>query len=81
VIPIWRTPGYANYTWVVQPNLDQQFGPDFTAKLEQAFVGLDGGNPRQAQILELFGAERFVPASNDQYQAIEQVGREIGKIR
>ncbi|MCH9713077.1 MAG: putative selenate ABC transporter substrate-binding protein [Cyanobacteria bacterium] len=81
VIPIWRTPGYANYTWVVQPDLDQQFGPGFTTKLEQAFVGLDGANPRQAQILELFGAERFVPASNDQYKAIEQVGRQIGKIR
>ena len=44
-------------------------------------MGLDDKNPRQAQILELFDAERFVPASNDQYQAIEKVGREIGKIR
>ena len=81
VVPIWRTPGYANYTWVVQPNLDQEFGPQFTEKLEQAFVSFDDGNPRQAQILELFGADRFVPASNDQYKAIEQVGRQIGKIR
>jgi phosphonate transport system substrate-binding protein len=81
VIPIWRTPGYANYTWVVQPDLDARFGPGFTEKLEQAFVGLDAADPRQAQILELFGAERFVPASNDQYRAIEQVGRQIGKIR
>jgi phosphonate transport system substrate-binding protein len=81
VVPIWRTPGYANYTWVVQPNLDQEFGPQFTEKLERAFVSFDGGNPRQAQILALFGADRFVPASNDQYKAIEQVGRQIGKIR
>ncbi len=81
VVPIWRTPGYANYTWVVQPNLDQEFGPQFTEKLERAFVSFDDGNPRQAQILELFGADRFVPASNDQYKAIEQVGRQIGKIR
>lgn len=81
VIPIWRTPGYANYTWVVQPDLDAQFGAGFTDRLEQAFVGLDGSDPRQAQILELFGAERFVPASNAQYTAIEQVGRKIGRIR
>ena len=81
VIPIWRTPGYANYTWVVQPNLDQEYGKGFTTKLEQAFVGLKASNPRQAQILDLFGAERFVPASNDQYKAIESVGRQIGKIR
>ncbi|MCP9927600.1 putative selenate ABC transporter substrate-binding protein [Cyanobium sp. CH-040] len=81
VVELWRTPGYANYTWVVQPNLDTDYGQGFTERLEQAFTGLSAKDPRQAQILELFGAERFVPASNDQYAAIEAVGRQIGKIR
>ncbi len=81
VVAIWRTPGYANYTWVVQPNLDEDYGQGFTERLEQAFTNLSPDDPRQAQILELFGAEAFVPASNDQYDAIEAVGREIGKIR
>lgn len=81
VVAIWRTPGYANYTWVVQPDLDEAYGPGFTEKLERAFTSLSPDDPRQAQILELFGAEAFVPASNEQYAAIEAVGRTIGKIR
>ncbi|TVS03663.1 MAG: putative selenate ABC transporter substrate-binding protein [Cyanobium sp. PLM2.Bin73] len=81
VVAIWRTPGYANYTWVVQPNLDEEYGRGFSERLERAFTSLSPDNPRQAQILELFGAETFVPASNEQYEAIEAVGRQIGKIR
>ncbi|QNI70155.1 putative selenate ABC transporter substrate-binding protein [Cyanobium sp. NS01] len=81
VVELWRTPGYANYTWVVQPGLDKDYGEGFTERLEQAFTGLDPSDPRQAQILELFGAETFVPASNKQYEAIEAVGRQVGKVR
>jgi phosphonate transport system substrate-binding protein len=81
VAAIWRTPGYANYTWVVQPELDEEYGQGFTERLEKAFTSLSQDDPRQAQILELFGAESFVPTSNDQYAAIEAVGRQIGKIR
>ncbi|EDY37942.1 phosphonate-binding periplasmic protein [Cyanobium sp. PCC 7001] len=81
VVELWRTPGYANYTWVVQPGLDKDYGQGFTQRLEQAFTGLTSSDPRQAQILELFGADSFVPASNKQYEAIEAVGRQVGKIR
>ena len=81
VVELWRTPGYANYTWVVQPSLDKDYGEGFTQRLEQAFTGLNPKDPRQAQILELFGAETFVPATNAQYEAIEAVGRQVGKIR
>ncbi|MEO1002997.1 MAG: putative selenate ABC transporter substrate-binding protein [Cyanobacteria bacterium J06638_7] len=81
VVELWRTPGYANYTWVVQPGLDEAYGEGFTGRLEQAFTGLDRSDPRQAQILELFGADSFVPASNAKYAAIEAVGRQVGKIR
>ncbi len=81
VIPIWRTPGYPDYHWIAQPNLDQRFGKGFTARLQKAFVSLRRSDPRQAQILELFGAQQFVPAPVHQYDAIEKVGRQIGKIR
>jgi len=37
--------------------------------------------PGRPQILDLFGAKRFIPASQRQYDPIEKVGREIGKIR
>ena len=34
-----------------------------------------------AAILELFGAERFIPAEDEDYVMIETVGRQLGKIR
>jgi len=81
VAVIWRTPGYPNYHWLAQPNLDQRFGRGFTTRLQSTFMNLNASNPRQAQILDLFGAKRFIPASQRQYDPIEKVGREIGKIR
>jgi phosphonate transport system substrate-binding protein len=81
VAVIWRTPGYPDYHWIAQPDLDQRFGKGFTTKLQKAFVTLRRSNPQQAQILELFGAQQFVPAPASQYGAIEKVGRQIGKIR
>ena len=38
-------------------------------------------NPEQKAILELFGAQRFIGAKASAYAKIEQVGRQIGKIR
>jgi phosphonate transport system substrate-binding protein len=81
VVVLWRTPAYPNYTWVVQPGLDEEYGRGFTERLEQAFTGMSSDDPRQAQILELFGAGSFVPSRSEQYDAIEEVGRRIGKIR
>jgi len=81
VIPIWRTPGYPDYHWIAQPDLDQRFGKGFTGRITQAFVSLRRTNAAQAPILELFGAQQFVPAKADQYDVIEKVGRQIGKIR
>jgi phosphonate transport system substrate-binding protein len=81
VAVIWRTPGYPDYHWIAQPDLDKRFGKGFTTKVQKAFVTLRRSNPQQAQILELFGAQQFVPAPASQYGAIEKVGRQIGKIR
>ena len=81
VVPIWRTPGYPDYHWIAQPDLDQRFGKGFTGRITQAFVSLRRTNAAQAPILQLFGAQQFVPAKADQYDAIEKVGRQIGKIR
>ena len=38
-------------------------------------------NREQRAILELFGAQRFIGAKASDYSKIEQVGRQIGKIR
>ena len=77
---IWETPPYADYHWLAQPNLDSRFGEGFTDKLKNAFLAFSDQEARQKQILDLFGAKRFIEAHTDQYQDIERVGRQLGKI-
>lgn len=81
VVLLWRTPTYPDYHWVAQGNLNKRFGAGFTSKLQQALLNLSPDQPRQAQVLELFGAKKFIEAPVDQYASIESVGRQLGKIR
>jgi phosphonate transport system substrate-binding protein len=78
---IWRTPPYVDYHWVVRPGLDDRFGDGFTDKLQSALLDLSADTENGATILELFGAERFIPAKDEDYVMIETVGRQLGKIR
>ena len=78
---IWRTPTYVDYHWVVRPGLDDRFGAGFTNKLQTALLDLSAETENGAAILELFGAERFIPAKDEDYVMIETVGRQLGKIR
>ncbi|MFZ9270903.1 MAG: putative selenate ABC transporter substrate-binding protein [Prochlorococcaceae cyanobacterium] len=81
VLAIWRTPGYPDYHWIGQPNLDARFGKGFTAKLRGAILSWRPSNPEQRAILQLFGAQQFTTAKASEYAPIERVGRQIGKIR
>ncbi len=81
VIQIWRTPSYPDYLWLGQPNLDKRFGKGFTTKLRGAILSWRPSDPEQKQILGLFGAQQFTTVKAGEYKKIEQVGRQIGKIR
>jgi phosphonate transport system substrate-binding protein len=77
---IWRSPGYPDYHWVGRPDLDERFGQGFTDRLRRALLALDPTRPEDKEILELFGAGRFVPASADQYDVIEAAARADGLL-
>ncbi len=81
VVEIFRTPPYYDYHWVAQPDLDERFGDGFTASVVDAFTGLDAADLDDAAILSLFGAGAFIETENENYAAIEEVGRVIGAIR
>ncbi len=81
VFAIWRSPGYPDYHWIGQPNLDARFGKGFTGKLRGAILSWRPTNPEQKAILKLFGAQQFTGAQASDYAPIERVGRQIGKIR
>ncbi len=78
---IWRTPSYYDYHWVIRPDVKDRYGEDFVERVRAAFLNLDPGVPEQRAILDLFGAEKFIPTQNANYAEIEAVGRQIGKIR
>ncbi|MDF5733933.1 MAG: putative selenate ABC transporter substrate-binding protein [Rhizonema sp. PD38] len=78
---IWRTPAFYDYHWVINPQVKQRYGEEFVKKVQNAFFKLDPKVPEQKEILDLFQAKKFIPTKNDNYVQIEQVGREIGKIK
>ena len=78
---IWETPTYADYHWLAQPDLDNRFGNGFTKKLKRTLLELNRESKYQANILDLFGAKRFISANESQYIKIEKIGRQLGKIK
>lgn len=78
---VWRSPAYYDYHWVIHPQVAERYGDDFVERVQTALLNLDPSNPEHEEILELFGAEQFIPTENANYEQIEAVGREIGKIQ
>lgn len=78
---IWRTPAYYDYHWLISPDVEQRYGAGFTQKVQAALTSLDPNIPADKEILDLFGAKAFIPSQNSNYDQIEAVGRQIGKIQ
>jgi phosphonate transport system substrate-binding protein len=75
---IWTTPGYVDYVWTARKDV----APELQAAFAKAFLDLDAGNPEHKAVLDLQGAEaKFVPASPEDFDAIEAVGRSTGLIQ
>jgi len=78
---IWETPTYYDYHWVIHPDAKSRYGEDFSQKVQAALLKLDPNNPEHQEILDLFGADKFISTENSNYAQIEKVGRQIGKIK
>ncbi|NEO76706.1 MAG: putative selenate ABC transporter substrate-binding protein [Moorea sp. SIO4G3] len=78
---IWRTPAYYDYHWVINPKVKERYGDDFVERVQAALLKLDPNVPEQKEILDLFGATKFISTKNDNYAQIEKIGRKIGKIK
>ena len=72
---IWKTPPYPDYNWTIRGDLDARFGDGFSDRLQQALIGMD-----DPDLLNSFPRSGFIPASNEDYAAIETVARELGLI-
>ena len=80
VFVIWKTPSYYDYHWLAQGNLDKKFRIGFTKELTNVFLSFNEKSTKQKKILDLFGAKKFIISKNENYNRIEKIGREIGKI-
>lgn len=77
---LWRTPGYADYHWLVRPDIDEVYGDGTRQAVIDLLLGLDTTDPADAEVLDLFGAEKFVPADNAAYDELEDVARSLGLV-
>ena len=75
----YTTPAYLDYNWTARPDLDQIYGPGFTDRTRDALLKLN--MQEHGEILELFATEKFIETNNDNYAALEQVGRSLGLIQ
>ena len=73
------TPDYFDYNWTAQANLDEVYGDGFTDKVQAALLALNAQEHRE--ILDLFSTDRFIVTENRNYEAIEQVARDLGIIQ
>jgi phosphonate transport system substrate-binding protein len=72
---IWETPTYPDYHWVARGDIDKTFGTGFTGRLQAAILGID-----DPKLLAIFDRMKFIPAKNDDYKVIEEVGKLTGLI-
>lgn len=77
VKPIWTTPPFVDYVWAARKDLP----PELVRKFAQAFLTLDATNPAHRATLDLQGAKKFVPAKEEDFAVIEQIGRSTGLLK
>jgi phosphonate transport system substrate-binding protein len=77
---VFTTPPYHDYHWVIGPDAARRYGHDFVDRVVRAFEELDAADPLGKEILDLFGAGRFIPTQDGNYRQIEEVARKAGLI-
>jgi len=73
---LFETPTYFDYHWVSRPDVSD----DAQQLIFDALASLDPNVPAEAELLDFFGTDGFIPTSNENYDSIEDVGRSIGQI-
>lgn len=72
---IWTTPSYPNYQWTIRGDVNERFGEGFSQRVQEALLTMD-----DPKLLESFPRSGFIPVSNDAYEPIRVVGKQIGII-
>lgn len=71
-IVIWETPTYADYNFTAHPALNDAFGDDFIAKLQDALVNCD-----DPAVLKALKRDKLVKVNNDTFKGIAEVMKKV----
>ncbi len=74
---VWRTPDYPDYSWHARPDLDERFGAGFTDRLRKALIAIDDPVLLGAMMRE----DGLIPASNEDFDALEGLAEELDLVR
>lgn len=74
---IWVTPTYVDYHFTAHPKLDEVYGKGFTDRLQIALVDL-----KDAALLKaLDRPDGIVKASNEDFDGVRAIAKEVGLVR
>jgi phosphonate transport system substrate-binding protein len=72
---IWKTPTYPDYNWSIRGDADKTFGAGFTKKVQDALLKMS-----DPELLSTFPRKKFIPATNKDYQAVEDTAKLLNLI-
>ena len=70
---------YYDYNWTVSSTLEEEFGAGFALKVQKALLELNSDDNQE--ILDLFSTNGFISTNDGNYQAIEDVARDLEIIK
>lgn len=79
VVMVLESPEYHDYHWLLRGDVDERFEEGSTQKLTDAMLAMHESEEGLA-VVESYGAEKFIAASREDYQQIEEVARELGLV-
>lgn len=80
VVALYETPTYPNYHWLLNTDAEQRLGEGFGDRVQAALLDLSPDDPEEAEVLELFFADAFIPAEAAAFDEMEAAARELGLI-
>lgn len=73
---IWQTPPYADYNWTAHPALDEMFGAGFVDRLQGVLTAID-----DPALLTALPRDRLIDASDEEYEGIRTVAKQLDMLR
>ncbi|WP_417228341.1 putative selenate ABC transporter substrate-binding protein [Amphritea sp.] len=72
---IWETPTYPDYQWTLRGDMDAIYGEGFSERVQQALLKMT-----DPELLSSFPRSGFIPASNDDFEPVRIVAKQVGLL-